>query len=340
LIHFYKRLTMSGAAAAGWMAVGRQLPQLLLLLLLLLVGSSRGSSWNYNLQDEEHGPHHWTGVCNKGERQSPINFPATGLEKGILPELQFENYHTAPDSMTLLNNGHAAKISFTPASGGDPPLVLGGGLQTTYRLAQIHFHWGSVDDKGSEHTVANQSYPLEMHMVHFKHEHEDILAALKDPSSNTLAVLGVFFELAEEDNPNLGPILEGLQSVQDYHQTAQITPFPLLGLLPEDMSKFFRYNGSLTTPACNQIVTWTVAQAPLQISINQLEKFRQLKDQQQEPLVDNYRPIQKINNRRVIDVTTFSDNDNAGAGGHPLADPLAFASVLPLVLHATSMLFF
>ncbi|MCP3932279.1 MAG: carbonic anhydrase family protein, partial [Bacteroidetes bacterium] len=39
-----------------------------------------------------------------------------------------------------------------------------------------------------------------------------------------------------------------------------ITSFNLEDFLPENPEKedFYRYNGSLTTPGCNQVVTWTV----------------------------------------------------------------------------------
>ena len=37
-----------------------------------------------------------------------------------------------------------------------------------------------------------------------------------------------------------------------------VHPFSLLDLLPEERNKFWRYNGSLTTPDCNEIVIWTV----------------------------------------------------------------------------------
>lgn len=35
-----------------------------------------------------------------------------------------------------------------------------------------------------------------------------------------------------------------------------------------DMTKYYRYNGSLTTPACNEAVVWTVFQEPIRISKN------------------------------------------------------------------------
>ena len=40
--------------------------------------------------------------------------------------------------------------------------LTGGGLGGTYQLAQFHFHWGSSDTKGSEHTVNGKMYPLEV----------------------------------------------------------------------------------------------------------------------------------------------------------------------------------
>ena len=38
--------------------------------------------------------------------------------------------------------------------------VSGDVLNGTYVFAQMHFHWGSTDDKGSEHTVNGQRYKI------------------------------------------------------------------------------------------------------------------------------------------------------------------------------------
>lgn len=38
----------------------------------------------------------------------------------------------------------------------------GGGLDGRYRTAEFHFHWGDMDDVGSEHAVDGAKYPLEV----------------------------------------------------------------------------------------------------------------------------------------------------------------------------------
>lgn len=37
-------------------------------------------------------------------------------------------------------------------------------------------------------------------------------------------------------------------------------------LLDVDLTKYYRYHGSLTTPGCNEAVVWTVFQQPIRIS--------------------------------------------------------------------------
>ena len=45
----------------------------------------------------------------------------------------------------------------------------------------------------------------------------------------------------------------------------------LMGLLPSDKS-FYRYNGSLTTPTCDEVVTWTVFSHYVDASADQVTK--------------------------------------------------------------------
>jgi len=45
---------------------------------------------------------------------------------------------------------------------GDDITISGGSLPYTYKLDQFHFHWGSEDNTGSEHTVDSMHAPMEV----------------------------------------------------------------------------------------------------------------------------------------------------------------------------------
>ena len=42
-------------------------------------------------------------------------------------------------------------------------------LEGDYHLGQFHFHWGSAEDKGSEHTVDGRRYFAEVHLGLLSH---------------------------------------------------------------------------------------------------------------------------------------------------------------------------
>ena len=43
---------------------------------------------------------------------------------------------------------------------GDVGVLSGGPLEGDYQILQLHFHWGSDDTKGSEHTLDGQRYEI------------------------------------------------------------------------------------------------------------------------------------------------------------------------------------
>lgn len=52
--------------------------------------------------------------------------------------------------------------------------------------------------------------------------------------------------------------------------THSITGFKLKDFMTVNMGKFYRYQGSLTTPTCDESVTWTVFAEPLSVSESQV----------------------------------------------------------------------
>lgn len=64
--------------------------------------------------------------------------------------------------------------------------------------------------------------------------------------------------------------------------------------------EYLSYKGSLTTPPCSETVTWLVSMKPLNISSNELEQFRKIKDYEGQPIKSNFRALHKINYQRVL----------------------------------------
>jgi len=297
-----------------------------------------GHYWNYNLEDE-HGPSGWSelaATCG-GKSQSPVNIPRTGLPKvKDFSPLRLQHYDQAPEEAVLKNNGHTAKLSIKPFRDELTPIMSGGGLENEYKFAQAHFHWGADESKGSEHQKSRTSFPMEMHLVHYKANHSNILEALEEGAPDSLAVLAVFFsvQLASQVELHSMDLLgEALAKITEPHEETLVESFPLSSLLPEDLSGFYRYNGSLTTPTCNQIVKWTVLKKPVFMSLAQLLPFRNLLTAEREKLVDNFRPIQALNGRQILDVTT-SDQDRSSSHKIVLPEPIKIAPRPPLLSDA------
>jgi len=297
------------------------------IFLPILFQFGKCGSWNYDLQDS-HGPNHWGeafSTCS-GDSQSPVDIPRTGLPKVTdFPPLKLDNYDMAPEVASIKNNGHSAKMSIIPVSsakGEQVPLMSGGGLEHDYKFAQAHFHWGADESKGSEHQKSSTSFPMEMHLVHYKAVHSNIVEALEEGAHDSLAVLGVFFSVqlaTQVDLPSMDLLTSALANITQPHTDIDLDEtFPLSDLLPKDLSGFYRYNGSLTTPTCNQIVQWTVLKKPVFIKLDHLIPFRELLTSEGTPLVDNFRPVQPLGSRQILDVTT-SDQD----AGAPIQLPIA-----------------
>lgn len=47
----------------------------------------------------------------------------------------------------------------------------------------------------------------------------------------------------------------------------------LYELLPTDLTHYFTYNGSLTTPPCSEVVTWIDFKEPIHLSHDQVTPF-------------------------------------------------------------------
>ncbi|XP_030074857.1 carbonic anhydrase 15 [Microcaecilia unicolor] len=276
---------------------------------VMLRQASGAGKWCYDSQDVSCGPAHWKDVNHNcgGENQSPINLDRTRMHRNQnLGNIIFQGYDRAPPGMwRLMNNGHSVLVRLEGETVIGNMNISGAGLPNTFQALQFHFHWGSPMSDGSEHTVDGKQYPMELHIVHLNAKYRSVAEATKDP--NGLAVLGFLFTIAEADNPNYNTILAGLKNVSLKGNSVDLaSTFRLDNLLPsmEKLSRYYRYQGSLTTPDCEEAVIWTVFEDTISISHAQLNEFVDTVhftaiSETPVKMKNNFRPPQPLKNRKV-----------------------------------------
>ncbi|NXQ31637.1 CAH15 anhydrase, partial [Alaudala cheleensis] len=244
---------------------------------------------------------HQINLACKGKRQSPVNIVTRNVvhDKSLKP-LNFEGYDVkASDKWYLENNGHT-KVALDTS-----PKVGGGGLRRKYKAVEFHLHWGVPGEPqtipGSEHSIDGERYPMELHIVHMREDVSDMAEAKKTPDG--LAVLA-FFVKADEENKNYATLLNELGNIKYKGQGALVDPLPLRDLLPpeDDLGRYYRYEGSLTSPDCYEGVIWTVFEKPVELSLSQLSQFEALHfgGNNSTPMTENFRPAQPLNGREVL----------------------------------------
>ena len=131
---------------------------------------------------------------------------------------------------------------------------------------QFHFH------APSEHAVNGELYDLEVHFVHTVRGSEGPNGDLAEMPG---AVIGVFFDReagGDYDNAFLDTVFAAIDSRT--LTSSQRTKVALRDFLMRiDMSEYWSYDGSLTTPPCTEGLKWSVVKQVQPISEAQLKRF-------------------------------------------------------------------
>ncbi|XP_059147803.1 LOW QUALITY PROTEIN: carbonic anhydrase 2-like [Physella acuta] len=188
----------------------------------------------------------------RGSRQSPID---------INPEAS--QYDEALSESPII-------VNYLPIAGG--PL---GGYE--YQLTQFHLHWGPDDTSGSEHTYKGKKYPTEIHFVHYNKE---LYATFEEGvgAPDGLAVIGIFVETNNKKNQSFEPLSFASMFIKRKNKTWKTgEDFNPASLLPDTLTNYWTYNGSLTTPPplCEK-VRWIIPQLRISVTSDQLQPFRKI----------------------------------------------------------------
>jgi len=239
------------------------------------------------------GPPQWTGRCQSGKRQSPVDLapedPGEVLGEAPVAHAFARGGATVRDGGrgTLVVDLDAGSYSVAAASG------------QAFDLRGVEFH------VASEHTVGGTSHPVEAQLRH-------------RASDGTVLHVSVLFQVGESPNPFLQQALENasLRAGGDDGLSRKLLAPPsfptadagvrVAGMDPSDLipasPAVATYEGSLTAPPCTEGVRWAVYLSPLSVTAEQVVLLQEWVGRSA-GVIDgtamNYRPVQPLEGRTV-----------------------------------------
>jgi len=267
------------------------------LCVIIAVTGANASGCGF-AYDGDLGPDHWSDAYSqcKGKHQSPINIDSEHVDRIVMSPLKLQGFYYTEGETILTNNGHTAMMTTNATT---LPTISGGPLgNSKYIFSQLHFHWGKDDMHGSEDEIDGKCYTMEMHMVFYKEDYLDSTSALD--YSDGLTVLATLIQVGETHNHNYNGFVKVLPEIVLPETEVSFEQAPALyNLLPHDLTHYFTYNGSLTTPPCSEAVIWIDFKEPVILSHEQIETFRALRNEENETMSNNFRAIQPLGDRIV-----------------------------------------
>ncbi|XP_021087952.1 carbonic anhydrase 9 isoform X1 [Mesocricetus auratus] len=261
-----------------------------------------------------------------GRFQSPVDIrPELTSFCRTLQPLELLGYELQPlPELSLSNNGHSVQLTLPPGL----QMALGPGQE--YRALQLHLHWGTSDHPGSEHTVNGHRFPAEIHVVHLSTAFSEFHEALGRPGG--LAVLAAFLQESPEENSAYEQLLSHLEEIAEEGTKTEIPGLDVSALLPSDLSRYYRYEGSLTTPPCSQGVIWVVFNQTVKLSAKQLHTLSvSLWGPHDSRLQMNFRATQPLNGRMIEASFPARVDSSPEPGAVHTSSCLAAGDILALV---------
>ncbi|MCW2316554.1 carbonic anhydrase [Rhodoblastus acidophilus] len=197
-------------------------------------------------------------ACAVGAEQSPID-----LKKATKADIGTLQIGWTPEANKIVNNGHTIQLNVAGAS----TAQLDG---EAFVLKQYHFH------TPSEHALSGARTDMEVHFVHAN-------------AAGKLAVVGVFMKAGAAHKGFSAIMAAAPKAEGEAALAAAIDP---KSFLPKTKARF-RYEGSLTTPPCSEIVDWNVFEQPVEVAESDIRAFVNL-------FPMNARPLQAIGRRFLL----------------------------------------
>uniref|UniRef100_A0A1I7XAK1 Alpha-carbonic anhydrase domain-containing protein n=1 Tax=Heterorhabditis bacteriophora TaxID=37862 RepID=A0A1I7XAK1_HETBA len=175
---------------------------------------------------------------------------------------------------------------------------------TATEVQRIDVHLGRDDVNGSEHTIDGRRFPMEIQILAYN---TDLYANFSSASHSPhgIAAVSVLVDVSLrfgiETNPELLKLTIATASVLHRDQRVELADLEPWKLLPYTRD-YVTYEGSMTSPGCDETVTWIIINQPIHITTDHLfewGKMLQSGGKEDEPhfLGPNRRGQQEFNSR-------------------------------------------
>lgn len=218
----------------------------------------------FTYEEGPNGPSRWGGVCRTGKLQSPIDI--RGAEKMGIPAIVV-NYKSSDVQVKNDCNHYRIQVKFP----GTDWLKFG---KKPFFLSEISFH------QPGENAVGGKRPRMSIDLVHLSAEANFLIVEIPVVAGKENSVIKTLWEHIPEKGMGHMAMADSLK-------------INAADLLPVDHS-YYRYNGSLTTPICNEDVTWYVMKNPIEMSEAQIAEYAK-------HYHDTARPLQPLNGRPVAE---------------------------------------
>ncbi|XP_051523799.1 carbonic anhydrase 4-like [Myxocyprinus asiaticus] len=273
-----------------------------------------------------------------GSKQSPIDIVTAKVQANSnLTSFNFTGFGDNTTFLAITNSGDSVVVKLDDST----MTVDGGNLPGMYNSVQFHLHWGNGSSApGSEHTVDGKQFPMELHIVNVHSKYNgNVSSAIASNDTTGLAVLSFFIEGTNDtsNTKSWKTLTSYLSNVTNAGDTTtdimnQITMDSLLGNV--DRTKYYRYQGSLTTPSCNEVVIWTVFKDTIKVSHELISLFSTTvyfkKTSLPVQITNNFRGVQSVNGRvvtsQVAGTVTSTVPSSAAATNFCIITVLLFSS--------------
>jgi carbonic anhydrase len=217
----------------------------------------------YTYQAGPLGPGDWPGLCAAGRMQSPVDIS----NPQRLPIGGALRFSYDPTDLDVINdcNGYRILVRFPD----NDWLRIG---RKPYFLAELHFR------QPGENAVGGKRPIMSVELVHLDAE-------------ATIAIVEVPV-VAGRENRAMRAVLEHIPAPGKESKVPGVA-VDATDFLPHDRG-FYRIPGSLTTPICNEGVTWFVMKHPIEFSAAQISHYMKYYH-------DTARPLQPSNGRPMAE---------------------------------------